>query len=91
MISKNILQYVIIASFQQNYKYFESLSKEEEDDYMQSGIQLIANNELACILLAGGQVIDELLNIIQATRFSPETIKGDYDFGLPSRSFILLI
>ena len=53
------------------------MNNEQRQMYRDTGLQMLSEGKIALVLLAGGQ----------ATRLQMSDVKGNVDFGLPSRKF----
>ena len=70
--------YEEIQVYQDTFDEESLFSATVRDNYVNNGLQFIANGKLAIVLLAGGQ----------ATRMRPGVIKGCLDIGLPSHKLM---
>lgn len=53
------------------------MNNEQRNIYRETGLRMLSEGKIALVLLAGGQ----------ATRLQMSAVKGNVDFGLPSRKF----
>lgn len=64
----------------------DTLTEEERARYMEKGLQIMADGQFALVLLAGGQVPVCFPSYSEATRLKMDMVKGNCDFGFPSRT-----